>query len=148
MGMARTGLFPLYASQFTAAWLRLLGAKIGRDVEASTVIALPKMTTVADGAFLADDTMVGTYELSGGWMHVGALARRQAGVPRQLRDDRAGPIGAQPRARRRALRDAAQGQEGLLVARPAADAAAQGRRARRHEPHVPPAAPPARSPAC
>jgi non-ribosomal peptide synthetase-like protein len=28
------------------------------------------MTTVADGAFLADDTMVGTYELSGGWMHV------------------------------------------------------------------------------
>ncbi|HTF51534.1 MAG TPA: Pls/PosA family non-ribosomal peptide synthetase, partial [Pseudonocardia sp.] len=70
MGMARTSLFPLYASQFTAAWLRLLGAKVGRDVEASTVIALPKMTTVADGAFLADDTMVGTYELSGGWLHV------------------------------------------------------------------------------
>jgi non-ribosomal peptide synthetase-like protein len=70
MGMARTGLFPLYSSQFTATWLRLLGAKVGRDVEASTVIALPKMTTVADGAFLADDTMVGTYELSGGWMHV------------------------------------------------------------------------------
>ena len=70
MGMARTGLFPLYSSRFTAAWLRLLGARIGRDVEASTVIALPKMTTVADGAFLADDTMVGTYELSGGWMHV------------------------------------------------------------------------------
>ena len=70
MGMARTGLFPLYASQFTATWLRLLGARVGRDVEASTVIALPKMTTVADGAFLADDTMVGTYELSGGWMHV------------------------------------------------------------------------------
>jgi non-ribosomal peptide synthetase-like protein len=70
MGMARTGLFPLYSSQLTAAWLRLLGAKVGRDVEASTVIALPKMTTVADGAFLADDTMVGTYELSGGWMHV------------------------------------------------------------------------------
>jgi non-ribosomal peptide synthetase-like protein len=70
MGMARTGLFPLYSSQFTAAWLRLLGAKVGRGVEASTVIALPKMTTVADGAFLADDTMVGTYELSGGWMRV------------------------------------------------------------------------------
>ena len=70
MGMARTSLFPLYSSQFTAAWLRLLGADIGRDVEASTVIALPKMTTVADGAFLADDTMVGTYELSGGWLHV------------------------------------------------------------------------------
>ena len=70
MGMARTGLFPLYSSRFTAAWLRLLGARIGREVEASTVIALPKMTTVADGAFLADDTMVATYELSGGWLHV------------------------------------------------------------------------------
>ncbi len=70
MGLARIGLYPLYASLATPTWLRLLGAKIGRDVEASTVIALPKMTTVADGAFLADDTMVGTYELASGWLHV------------------------------------------------------------------------------
>ncbi len=34
---ARTWLFPLYASSLTPAWLRLLGAKIGKDVEASTV---------------------------------------------------------------------------------------------------------------
>ena len=110
MGMARTGLFPLYASQFTAAWLRLLGADVGRGVEASTVIALPKMTTVADGAFLADDTMVGTYELGRRLDARGAVARRQAGVPRQLRDDRAGPLGARTAAssacspRRRARR--------------------------------------------
>jgi len=70
MGLARIGLYPLYASLATPTWLRLLGAKIGKDVEASTVIALPKMTTVSDGAFLADDTMVGTYELRGGWLHV------------------------------------------------------------------------------
>jgi non-ribosomal peptide synthetase-like protein len=70
MGMARVGLYPLYASLFTARWLRLLGATIGHEVEASTVIALPSMTTVGDGAFLADDTMVGTYELAGGWLHV------------------------------------------------------------------------------
>ncbi|MFI5496027.1 Pls/PosA family non-ribosomal peptide synthetase [Actinoplanes sp. NPDC051859] len=70
MGMARVGLFPLYASLFTPVWLRLLGAKVGRGVEASTVLALPKMTTVADGAFLADDTMVATYELSHGWLRV------------------------------------------------------------------------------
>ncbi|MEH1123115.1 Pls/PosA family non-ribosomal peptide synthetase [Micromonospora sp. CPCC 206061] len=70
MGMARVGLFPLYASVLTPAWLRLLGAKVGRGVEASTVLALPKMTTVADGAFLADDTMVATYELRNGWLHV------------------------------------------------------------------------------
>ncbi|WP_030487008.1 Pls/PosA family non-ribosomal peptide synthetase [Micromonospora chokoriensis] len=70
MGMARVGLFPLYASLFTPVWLRLLGAKVGRGVEASTVLALPTMTTVADGAFLADDTMVATYELSHGWLRV------------------------------------------------------------------------------
>jgi non-ribosomal peptide synthetase-like protein len=70
MDMARTGLFPLYASLFTPVWLRLLGAKVGRDVEASTVLALPKMTKVDDGAFLADDTMVATYELGHGWLHV------------------------------------------------------------------------------
>ncbi|MFF5289240.1 Pls/PosA family non-ribosomal peptide synthetase [Paractinoplanes globisporus] len=70
MGMARFALFPMYASLFTPVWLRLLGAKVGRDVEASTVLALPAMTTVADGAFLADDTMVATYELSHGWLRV------------------------------------------------------------------------------
>ncbi|GIJ61207.1 Pls/PosA family non-ribosomal peptide synthetase [Virgisporangium aurantiacum] len=70
MGMARSALFPMYASLFTPVWLRLLGAKVGRDVEASTVLALPAMTTVDDGAFLADDTMVATYELSHGWLRV------------------------------------------------------------------------------
>ncbi|WP_243770288.1 Pls/PosA family non-ribosomal peptide synthetase [Amycolatopsis acidicola] len=70
MDMARGGLFPLYASLFTPVWLRLLGAKIGRDAEVSTVLALPKMTQVDDGAFLADDTMVATYELGHGWLHV------------------------------------------------------------------------------
>ncbi|MEU4395054.1 Pls/PosA family non-ribosomal peptide synthetase [Kribbella sp. NPDC023855] len=69
---ARTLLFPLYASLLTPWWLRALGAKIGRDVEASTVLLLPKMTTVGEGAFLADDTMIASYELGGGWLHVGA----------------------------------------------------------------------------
>ncbi|MGW1743167.1 Pls/PosA family non-ribosomal peptide synthetase [Nocardia sp. NPDC001965] len=68
---ARTFLFPLYASLLTPVWLRLLGAKVGKHVEASTVLLLPKFTTVADGAFLADDTMVASYELGGGWLHIG-----------------------------------------------------------------------------
>ncbi|MCU1644114.1 MAG: Long-chain-fatty-acid--CoA ligase [Nocardia sp.] len=68
---ARTFLFPLYASLLTPVWLRLLGAKIGKGVEASTVLLLPKFTTVADGAFLADDTMIASYELGGGWLHIG-----------------------------------------------------------------------------
>ncbi|WP_148262540.1 Pls/PosA family non-ribosomal peptide synthetase [Hoyosella subflava] len=68
---ARTFLFPLYASTFTPTWLRLLGAKVGRNVEASTVLLLPKFTTIADGAFLADDTLVAGYELGNGWVHIG-----------------------------------------------------------------------------
>lgn len=72
MNTARVVLFPLYASLFTPVWLRALGMKVGRRVEASTVLALPAMTTVGDGAFLADDTMVATYELGGGWMRIAA----------------------------------------------------------------------------
>ncbi len=70
MDSARTFLFPLYASLLTPLWLRLLGAKVGRDTEISTALVLPKFTTVADGAFLADDTMVASYELGGGWMRI------------------------------------------------------------------------------
>ena len=58
LDMARDILFPIYASLFTPVWLRLLGAKVGRNVEASTVLLVPKMTTIGEGAFLADDTMV------------------------------------------------------------------------------------------
>jgi non-ribosomal peptide synthetase-like protein len=70
LDMARDLLFPIYASLFTPVWLRLLGAKVGKNVEASTVLLLPRMTTVGEGAFLADDTMVAPYELGGGWMHI------------------------------------------------------------------------------
>lgn len=70
LDMARDLLFPIYASLFTPVWLRLLGAKVGKNVEASTVLLLPKMTTVGEGAFLADDTMVASYELGGGWMRI------------------------------------------------------------------------------
>ncbi|GAA4714401.1 non-ribosomal peptide synthetase [Nocardioides conyzicola] len=67
---ARTWLFPLYSSTLTPVWLRLLGARIGVGVEASTVLLLPKFATVNDHAFLADDTLIGCYELGGGWVRV------------------------------------------------------------------------------
>ncbi|MFD4265880.1 Pls/PosA family non-ribosomal peptide synthetase [Rhodococcus sp. NPDC058481] len=70
MDSARTLLFPLYASLLTPVWMRLLGANIGKNTEISTALVLPKFTTVADGAFLADDTMVASYELGGGWLHI------------------------------------------------------------------------------
>lgn len=71
MDDARTSLFPLYAGQLTPWWMRSLGATIGRDVEISTAVMIPSLTEVKDGAFLADDTMVGGYELGGGWMLTG-----------------------------------------------------------------------------
>lgn len=70
MDAARNYLFPIYASLLTPWWLRLLGAKIGKGTEISTALLTPKFTVVEDGAFLADDTMVGSYELGGGWIHV------------------------------------------------------------------------------
>ena len=71
MDMARDLLFPLYASLLTPVWLRILGARVGRGVEASTVLLVPSMTQIASGAFLADDTMVASYELGRGWMRIG-----------------------------------------------------------------------------
>ncbi|CAM4002120.1 Pls/PosA family non-ribosomal peptide synthetase [Smaragdicoccus niigatensis] len=71
MDLARTYLFPLYSSLFTPVWLRLLGARVGKNTEISTALVIPKFTTISDGAFLADDTMVASYELGGGWMYVG-----------------------------------------------------------------------------
>jgi non-ribosomal peptide synthetase-like protein len=70
MDAARNYLFPIYASLLTPWWLRLLGAKVGRDTEISTALLTPKFTVIEDGAFLADDTMVASYELGGGWIHV------------------------------------------------------------------------------
>lgn len=73
MAMARVWLYPLYASVATPAWLRVLGMRVGRDVELSTVLAVPAMTTVDNGAFLADDTMIAPYELSDGRLRVGQV---------------------------------------------------------------------------
>ncbi|MGO4300159.1 Pls/PosA family non-ribosomal peptide synthetase [Leifsonia sp. RAF41] len=70
LDLARTILFPLYSSLFTPVWLRMLGAQVGKDVEASTVLLLPRMTRIRDGAFLADDTLVASYELGGGYVRI------------------------------------------------------------------------------
>lgn len=65
---ARTHLFVLYASQLTPLWFRSLGAKIGANAEISTAVMIPRLTDIKEGSFLADDTLVGGYELGGGWM--------------------------------------------------------------------------------
>ncbi|MFF3909660.1 Pls/PosA family non-ribosomal peptide synthetase [Streptomyces sp. NPDC001848] len=70
---ARGSLFPLYASLATPYWLRLLGARVGRGTEISTVLPLPSLLEVDDGAFLADDTLVAPFELRDGWMRLGPV---------------------------------------------------------------------------
>ena len=67
---ARTWLFPLYAGGLTPMWMRMLGAKVGRGSEISTALLIPSLVTVGDHSFLADDTLVGPYELGGGWIRV------------------------------------------------------------------------------
>ncbi len=69
MDAARNYLFSLYAGLLTPIWLRLLGAKVGHGTEISTALLIPKFTVIQDGAFLADDTLVGSYELGGGWIY-------------------------------------------------------------------------------
>ncbi|MGW4649901.1 Pls/PosA family non-ribosomal peptide synthetase [Kitasatospora sp. NPDC004289] len=71
MDQAREIFFPLYAGLITPVWLRALGMSIGARAEVSTVLALPSLTTVGDGAFLADDTLIAPYELGGGWLKIG-----------------------------------------------------------------------------
>ncbi|WP_372509535.1 Pls/PosA family non-ribosomal peptide synthetase [Streptomyces humicola] len=71
MDTVRTDLFPLYASLLTPTWLRMLGAKVGTGVEASTVLALPGLMEIGDHAFLADDTLVAPFEVRGGWLRLG-----------------------------------------------------------------------------
>ena len=131
LDLARDLLFPIYASLFTPVWLRLLGAKVGSNVEASTVLLIPRMTTVGEGAFLADDTMVASYELDGGWMQDCPGQDRQAVLPGQLRHDRGRAQRAQELPRGGPVRDAGQGEVRHLVAgQPARAAAAHRHRLR------------------
>ncbi|MFD9793928.1 Pls/PosA family non-ribosomal peptide synthetase [Streptomyces sp. NPDC059070] len=81
MDQARGSLFPFYASLFTPVWLRLLGARVGRGAELSTVLTLPSLLTVGEGAFLADDALAAPYETRGGWVRLGtATVGRRAFV--------------------------------------------------------------------
>lgn len=60
MRNTRQLLLPLYATVFLPPFLRLMGAKIGKDVEISTITnVIPDLLEVDDGCFLADACIVG-----------------------------------------------------------------------------------------
>lgn len=71
---ARSTLFPIYASLLAPYWLRMLGAKIGASVEASTVVPLPSLLRVHDGAFLADDVLLSPFKLYRGTISFGTTS--------------------------------------------------------------------------
>ncbi len=64
-------LHGVYATVFAASWYRLLGARIGKNAEISTIMgAAPNMLTLGDDSFIADAVMLGDDEVDGGWMTI------------------------------------------------------------------------------
>ncbi|WP_326613132.1 amino acid adenylation domain-containing protein [Streptomyces scopuliridis] len=62
----------LYATLYTAPWLRLLGARIGRGAEVSTVSHIdPGLLTLRDGSFVADLANVGGATFAAGQVAFG-----------------------------------------------------------------------------
>nr|GLK39507.1 peptide synthetase [Rhodococcus wratislaviensis] len=57
----------LYATLYTAPWLRVLGARIGRGAEVSTVAHIdPDLLTIGEGSFVADMASVGSARFANG----------------------------------------------------------------------------------
>jgi non-ribosomal peptide synthetase-like protein len=60
MDASRSFAKPLYTTIYLPAWLRLLGAKIGRRAEISTISRLtPELTEIGEQSFFADGSIVG-----------------------------------------------------------------------------------------
>ncbi len=61
-------LFPMYSTLYLNPWLRLLGAKLGKNVEVSTVEGWnPDLVNLEEGVFVADAVCLGTSEVHRGW---------------------------------------------------------------------------------
>ena len=62
---------PLHATLYLAPWYRLLGAKIGRNVELSTASsATPDLIEIEDESTIADEASLGSPHIEGGWMTI------------------------------------------------------------------------------
>ena len=62
----------LYATLYTSPWLRLLGAKVGRRAEVSTVSNIdPDLLIVGQESFIADLATVGAARYHRGTMALG-----------------------------------------------------------------------------
>lgn len=71
MNMSLELLFPLYASIYLPPWLRLLGAKLGKNVEVSTAENFnPDLLDLDEGVFVADAVCLGASEIREGWVRL------------------------------------------------------------------------------
>ena len=102
----------------------------------------PELTTINDEAFLADDTLIGSYELGGGWLRVERVKIGKRAFVGNSGMAAAGPEGPEAVAGRGALGGPApqEGQGRLVLAGQPARPAAPGQRHGRHQPHLRPAA--------
>lgn len=70
----RTILLPMYATLYLPTFLRLLGARIGRDAEISTVTQFtPDLVQIGSGSFLADACLIGGERIHGGIMDLAPI---------------------------------------------------------------------------
>jgi non-ribosomal peptide synthetase-like protein len=71
MNNTRQLLLPMYATVFLPSFLRLMGAKIGKGVEISTVQhVIPDLLEIEDGSFLADACIVGGHRIYRGLIDI------------------------------------------------------------------------------
>ncbi|MFJ2620680.1 Pls/PosA family non-ribosomal peptide synthetase [Glutamicibacter sp. NPDC087344] len=64
-------VYPLYASIATPLWFRLLGAKVGKHAEISTMETIPHLTRIDDRSFMADHSLASHPRVRGQWLQLG-----------------------------------------------------------------------------
>jgi non-ribosomal peptide synthetase-like protein len=72
MRSSRALLLPLFTTIYLPPWMRLLGAKVGKHAEMSTVWSyMPELLDAGDGTFFADGCMLGGRRVFGGRFQIG-----------------------------------------------------------------------------
>jgi len=69
----RRSCYWVYASVVTPAWLRYLGAQVGKNCEVSTFNGQMGLVTIGDECFLADDVSIAARESKHGWVRLGEV---------------------------------------------------------------------------
>jgi len=73
MSDAMTSLFPLFATSFTRAWLRLCGIEVGRGTEVSTSTGISHLIRYGASSFSTDDVCFVTGRSRDGWTELGRI---------------------------------------------------------------------------